>query len=76
MSERYLIGVDMGTMLTKARIFDGLAEASKSSIQVEDKIEPREEYHEFYKPYVDFYSTLLENLGGFYSDLADLPQNV
>lgn len=56
-------------------IFDDLAETSKSFIKIEDKIEPREDYHEFYKPYVDFYSTLLENIEGFYSDLADLPQN-
>ncbi len=57
-------------------IFDDLAETSRSFTKAGDKIEPREEYHEFYRPYVDFYSTLLENLAGFYSDLTELPQDI
>ncbi|MFP4006035.1 MAG: xylulokinase [Candidatus Hadarchaeia archaeon] len=54
-------------------IYEDLADTSKSFTEVTERIEPRKQHHEFYKPYVDFYSTLLENMGRFYSELAELP---
>lgn len=57
-------------------IYDDLAETAKSLVNPLDLIDPRDDHHEFYQFYVNFYQDLLEEVGGIFEDLADLPMNV
>ncbi|MGQ9625328.1 MAG: FGGY-family carbohydrate kinase [Anaerolineae bacterium] len=54
-------------------VFDDLKATAKSFVQTTDRIEPRPEYHEFYKPFVQTYISIFDALRQTYRNLSQLP---
>lgn len=57
-------------------LYDDLAETAKSLVNPVDLIDPREDHHEFYRSYVNFYQDLLEEVGDIFENLAELPKEL
>lgn len=54
-------------------IYEDLGEIAQSSTEVTERIEPRLEYHEHYKPYVEMYRQILVDYSERFKHLRDLP---
>ncbi|MFB6214498.1 MAG: FGGY-family carbohydrate kinase, partial [Candidatus Bipolaricaulia bacterium] len=76
--DREEVGILGDAILAGAAVglYDDLAETGRSLVNPVDLLEPRDEYNEFYRPYVDFYQRLLEQAGEIFEELADLPSNL
>lgn len=53
-------------------LFPDLAASAQKFVQVESRIEPRKEYHEFYQHYAEAYIRLLDELADTYRELEKL----
>ena len=54
-------------------IFKDLRETAKKYTRITSRIEPRQEYHRFYRPYVEMYSEILERYKEVFGKLSGLP---
>jgi xylulokinase len=55
-------------------VFDDLKATARRFVEATERIEPRPEYHRFYRPYVAQYIGLLSETVPFYRRLATLPE--
>ena len=53
--------------------FKDLRETAKKYTRITSRIEPRQEYHRFYRPYVEMYSEILERYKEVFGKLSGLP---
>ncbi len=54
-------------------LFGDLKATARRWVQETSRVEPRPEYHEYYKPFVEIYARLLTDLGWLYGGLAEIP---
>jgi xylulokinase len=54
-------------------VFTDLKTTSEQFVRTTDSIEPRAEYHQYYAPFADFYSTILSVTAPLFESLADMP---
>lgn len=55
-------------------VFDDLKATAKRFVEPISRVEPRPEYHAYYRPLVDLYISLFDTLRPTYRDLVGLPQ--